>query len=407
MWSRQNRSERIVQRIAGGALLLALIVLPFASESASPGVVSAQLLEGARSTLTASDRTLRIEVGDTKLSAMEGTEVYERLSDGTGRIVGRVHRDGEGHFLVLSSDAMRRYGTGADLLFARPTYNLGDAIDVILAPDGAEKEFEIARDQLWPVVEREIVMPLQAEVEIELRKAISEYPLRQQETLSTVANEALEKLTPQFNALGERMFARAWQEIGVGGVLNGAWRKTSEAAANAYESSRDWVVGLFSEDKGGDRTEKDFLDEETKEALQKAMREELDAFWKEHGTDVLARTGEVLERHEARLLQPLRDELLPRLYERAIGKLWIHRQSPVLEAVNQYGMDMAERRLTTAKKGPQLTLAYAVRSGTFITARPLLVIQASNDRSGKLHLKPYVTHLNPAMAPDRLGAAAQ
>jgi hypothetical protein len=77
-----------------------------------------------------------------------------------------------------------------------------------------------------------------------------------------------------------------------------------------------------------------------------------------------------------------------KLFERAVMPAWQAGESQVLQSVQTYVNDFADRRLLTGAGGPRLLFAFALRSSLDISDDPLLIFTPA--RSGRIDYEPLV-----------------
>lgn len=396
MWNRSSMTEKKIRLAAGALTLVCAVTLPFVLSFDSESKVSAasaaagQVGEISSGLGQRDDRRFRINMDGVELAKIEGTIVYQRLPNGTGEIIGRVHKDDQGYWLQLPPALAKLAPKGGALLYAEPVFYLDEAVPIVLAPDGLQGEFQIAYDELWPVVDEQLIQPIRGRLRTEVKALLQEIMEEEEEQATAIAQELFEELSPEIDELGDRVTTRAWDEIGVWGVTVGAARKVLGAAEKGIGKVKELFGG---EDNSDGRS---FLSEERKAKLKAAIVDELTKYWDEQGDKIKDKTATVLGNHEDEFTTKVEDVWLPRLFDRAVMPEWNHQQDKLLLRVSKYLEDMANRRLVTEEGSLMLPLAYTFRTAAEITDRPLLVFQPGDyNTPGELQLLPFESHLDP------------
>lgn len=387
MWNRTSPKQRAARVVTGGVVVAACVVVPFTLDGpGNPIVMAGHVKSVAMGVLDDEGRILAIDFegmdpaslrtdGEASLS---GTVVYAEGPDGAGIIIGSiVERDG-GYAVALRQDVADQYRGKSELLYARPIFDVREAIELICAPGGAIAELEHARTVLLPVIQRELLTPLEVKLRAELELMLAELPEKHGDDIGALVEDLKKELNPELSQLTELLAQAAWDEVGVWGVAEGAGRKALNAGESAWDWTKETVGGLFGAEPPNPALKKrprDFLTEERKTKIANAVLKEAKDFWVANQEVILTKAGKALKRHESTFMKKVEDDWLPRLYERVVKATWEGHGKVVEDALSDFGRDFARRRLTTKDNAPTLALAYAVRSATLITERPLFVLQ--------------------------------
>jgi hypothetical protein len=387
MWNRSSSTQRIARIATGSVIAAGVVVVPFTLDGpGNPVVMAGHVSDIAIGLLDDSRRIIPIDFGGMDPASLRtdgetslaGTVVYAEEPDGTGIIVGSiVERDG-GYAVALRPDQAEHYRGNSHLLYARPVYDVREAIGLICAPGGAEAELEHAKRVLLPVVQRELLTPLEKRFREEIEIMLRELPDQHSDDIDALVEDLRTELKPEIDQLTELLAGAAWDEIGVWGVAEGAGRKTLNAGEAALDWTRETVGSLFGADKKKgepERRPRDFLSDDRKQKISNAVMAEGKKFWKDNKDTILVKAERSLGRHQSGFMKRVEEEWLPKLYDRVVKTTWNEKGSIIEDALSAFARDFAQRRLTTKGGAPTLALAYSVRSATLITERPLFVIQ--------------------------------
>jgi hypothetical protein len=125
--------------------------------------------------------------------------------------------------------------------------------------------------------------------------------------------------------------------------------------------------------------------------MQAALKEETLAFWKENREAIVAALVKVATDRRSDFKVALTERWAGLLYERAVIPAWQAGQDKVLESVQVYANDFAQRRLLTRQGGPRLLFAFALRSSLKISDAPLLVFSpVTANASGGIVYQPLL-----------------
>jgi len=383
MWDLSYRWQRLARVVAGGAFVAAIVAaLVVVSQTEAAGRAAAGVSEVARESNPDADSTVRCVV-PAEMSVRRGGLVYREGADGTAEIVGRVlsvnelNTDEHEITILLTPSAAGSMINGGTLQGALPTMSVEHAFRLIISPDIPREEATLARDAIWPAIEKHVLPSLKDRITHEVTRSFDDLDEEDSALLDATVKDLRDELTELEEKLLNRLANRAWEVIGVSGVAEGVLRKAGDGATNTYRRTRDWVRGWWSEPEKADSRDRDFLTEERATALRIALEEEVEAFLREHDQELKEKFNKVLNRRRADFVEKFETKWGPKLYENALVPSWFDGEDRVLEAAEQYANDFAERRLLTAEGGPRLLLAYALRSSLGITSDPLLVIRPS------------------------------
>lgn len=394
MWSRSARWERRLRLAMASLGLVALLVLPWlAPESARPPALVGALVDSLGLLLHPADRELPLEAGDYPPARLEGTPVYERATDGKGLLVGSVERRGDGLVVVLPPAQAERYRNRAVLLRAEPARDLVAAVELLLAPDTIEEEIGALRERLDPVLE-EVVFPLlEAGIRDSLKRFLSEMLEQDQELLGNAAGELFDALKGEFKPLAKRLVKRAFFALGLVNVARCIWNKGRELVENGWA-----IVGsMFGDDENVQLKTYECLTDAMQQDLEAALKDELGLYWHDRKDFLTGEMSRVLGKYEAPLIDRAKRFWLPEVKKVGLAA-WQASREQVSAAFSEYGAELARRHLTTAEGGPQISLAYLIRTTVGITDRPLLVLQESETAGASLRLVPLHEHVEPLSA---------
>jgi hypothetical protein len=294
-----------------------------------------------------------------------------------------------------SSAASSRSKTGGKIRGAAPTLSVEDAFRLIISPAIPREEAALARDKIWPAIEKHVLPNLKERLTAEVTTSFEDLDDEDSKLLNSTIEDLRKELTELEEELLNRLANRAWEVIGVSGVAEGIMRKTGEGAENTYKDVKDWVKSWWGDKEESEKTNNDFLTEERAAALRIALEEEVEKFLKEKNTEIQKAFNAVLNRRRADFIAKFEDKWGPKLYEKALVPSWLDGEEGVLEAAEDYANDFAQRRLLTSEGGPRLLLAYALRTSLDITDEPLLVIKP--EPTGKVEYE----WIMPALSKDK------
>ena len=380
MWDRSYRWQRLARVFAGGAAIVALLVLCITvSQTEAADRAAAGVGEISREASPDTSSQVVCEV-PAQLKVKRGVLVYREGTDGKAEIVGRVIRTEnvdaktDSITVLLTPSQAGAMAGGGKLRGASPTLSLEHAFRLILSPGIPRDEAVIARDTIWPAIEQHVIPGLKDRLTAELTHSFEDMDDDDTKLLNTTLDDLRKELGPLEEELLNRLANRAWEVIGVSGVAEGIMRKTGEGAENTYKDVKDWVKGWFGEKEESKKENKDFLTEERAAALRIALEQEVEGFIKEKNDEIQKAFNTVLNERRADFIAKFETKWGPKLYEKALVPSWLEGEDGVIEAAETYAAGFAERRLLTSEGGPRLLLAYALRSSLSITDDPLLVI---------------------------------
>lgn len=381
MWDRSYRWQRLARITAGCATVLALLVgLSIVGSTEEAARAADGLAEISREASPDEQAQVVCDV-PSNLRVREGVLVFREGRDGKAEIVGRVigvtnvDASTDKIRVLLTPSQAGAMANGGKLRGANPTLSVEDAFRLIISPDIPREELVVARDAIWPAIEKSVLPDLKERVTKELTTSFEDLD----EEDATLLNETVNDLRTEMEALEEellnRLANRAWEVIGVSGVAEGIMRKTGEGAENTYKDVKDWVKSWWGDEEKSEKTNKDFLTEERATALRIALEEEVEKFINEKRSEIEKAFNTVLNKRRADFIAKFEGKWGPKLYENALKPSWLENEHHVLEAAESYAADFAKRRLLTSEGGPRLLLAYALRTSLDITDEPLLVIK--------------------------------
>jgi hypothetical protein len=398
MWDRSYRWQRLARVYAGAAAIAAGIFgLISVSRTEAADRAAAGVAEISREASSDSDAQVVCDV-PSQLGARKGVLVFREGDDGKAEIVGRVidveevsastHRV---TVLLTPSQAGAMAG-GGKIRGAAPTLSVEDAFRLIISPDIPREEARLARDKIWPAIEKHVLPVLKERLTAEVTTSFEDLDDDDAELLNSTVQDLRVELAELEEELLNRLANRAWEVIGVSGVAEGIVRKAADSGENTYNDVRDWVKGWFGKDEDTEDTSRDFLTEERATALRIALEEEVEKFIEEKNTEIQKAFNTVLNTRRADFIAKFEDKWGPKLYEKALVPSWLDGEEGVLEAAEEYANDFAQRRLLTSEGGPRLLLAYALRTSLDITDEPLLVIKP--EPTGKVEYEWIMTKLD-------------
>jgi len=379
MWSPTSEREAAARAVAGVivgvGLVGVLFVLPPAANPAHHvmglGNAIGRMVAGAPTTLP-------LALLPPVPHGLAHTVVYEQGPDGAGVIVGRC-RPLESHAgaagtafeLELSPDRVRRYGDGAALRLWLPPQDLGAVFDLVLWPDTLGDEAQRLHAALQPVLETHVYPKLEAGLRDSLKRFFVELAEQDEALLAAAVADLIDVVKGEVGPFAARLVVGGVRALGVPAILRCLWNKGLQVAENGAAL----MTALFSGDPAALVTH-ECMDEADEARLKAGLRDEIAAYWRDRGADIRDRVGEVMAAYEGPLVDRVKARWLPAITE--VGRaVWRDVQGPVSATLSAYARDVAARRFLTVAGGPRLGLAYAIRSLTGITDRPLLVIEAA------------------------------
>jgi hypothetical protein len=400
MWDRSYRWQRLARLYAGGAAVAAVV---FGLVSVSNTEAADRAMDGvaeiSREASPDSDSTVVCDI-PAQLGARRGVLVFREGDDGKAEIVGRVIEVedlGKTHrvtVLLTPSEAGAMAG-GGKIRGAAPTLSVEDAFRLIISPAIPREEAALARDKIWPAIEKHVLPNLKERLTAEVTTSFEDLDDEDSKLLNSTVEDLRKELTELEEELLNRLANRAWEVIGVSGVAEGIMRKTGEGAENTYKDVKDWVKSWWGDKEESEKSNNNFLTEERAAALRIALEEEVEKFLKEKNTEIQKAFNTVLNKRRADFIAKFEDKWGPKLYEKALVPSWLDGEEGVLEAAEEYANDFAQRRLLTSEGGPRLLLAYALRTSLDITDEPLLVIKP--EPTGKVEYE----WIMPALSKDK------
>lgn len=392
MWDRSYRWQRLARVGTGFAACGALVFgLAAFSTTEAAGRAADGVAEISREAAPDGDSTV-ICLVPTELGVRVGGLVYREGKDGEAEIVGRVikaePRDNQTELTVLLTPAAAgAMSTGGKLRGAAPTASVEHAFRLIISPDIPREEAKIARDKLWPAIEKHVLPPLKVRITKEVTESFDDLDTDDRALLDTTIADLRTEMAALEEQLLNRLANRAWEVIGVSGVAEGVLRKAKDGAGNSYERVKGWVKGIFGGENAPEESNSDFLTPERAAALRIALEEEVESFLKDNDKEIKEKFNVVMNKRRADFVAKFEEKWGPKLYEKALVPSWLEGEDGVLQAAEEYANDFADRRLLTTQGGPRLMLAYALRSSLGITRDPLLVIAPAEDAGGKVQFE--------------------
>lgn len=391
MWDRSFRWQRLA-RVIAGAVTIAVIVIGMVSVSQTDaaGRAADGVREISREASPDSESTIVCDV-PVQLGVRKGGLVYREGEGGKAEIVGRVIKVGDPAkdvqqiTVLLTPGSKGAMLSGGKLRGAAPTTSVEHAFRLLISPDVPREEAKIARDTIWPAIEKHVLPRLKERVTKEVTESFDNLDDEDRELLDKSILELRDEMTEMEEILLNRLANRAWEVIGVSGVAEGVLRKTGDAAGNTVDKVKNWVKSWWGAEEEAAEKESDFLTPERAAALRIALEEEVEAFLKEHDKEIKEKFNKVLNNRRAEFIEKFETKWGPKLYENALVPSWLEGEEGVLEAAEEYANDFAQRRLLTPEGGPRLLLAYALRSSLGITQDPLLVIKP--EATGKVEFE--------------------
>jgi hypothetical protein len=398
MWDRSYRWQRLARVYAGTAAVAAVIFgLISVSQTEAADRAAAGLAEISREASPDSESRVVCDV-PASLGARRGVLVFREGDDGKAEIVGRVidieNVDGKTDrvTVLLTPSQAGAMAKGGKLRGAAPTLSVEDAFRLIISPDIPREEAKLARDKIWPAIEKHVLPVLKTRLTAEVTTSFEDLDDDDAALLNSTVQDLRKELTELEEELLNRLANRAWQVIGVSGVAEGVLRKAKDGTENTYNDVKDWVKGWWDDGEETEEANSDFLTEERATALRIALEEEVETFIKEKNTEIQKAFNTVLNTRRADFIAKFEDKWGPKLYEKALVPSWLEGEEGVLEAAEEYANDFAQRRLLTSEGGPRLLLAYALRTSLDITDEPLLVIRP--EPTGKVEFEWIMTALD-------------
>ncbi|MCA8938215.1 MAG: hypothetical protein KDB07_00275 [Planctomycetes bacterium] len=371
MWDRSSSQATKLRPIVGAVALLSLVALPFFGEATAPTTVLANAGEASSMLIGAArSQEIAIVTSESDFSPFEGTLIQIEKEDGTGQIIGSLKVvDGK-----LYAQLEEKYHQGYVLEWHPAIERLDQGIALIIGENAMKQEIKRLEEALVPVVNDKILPPLSAVLSKEFEALLEETIEKEQSEIETIAEKIAEKLAPEIEELSNKLVETAWDKIGVWGVAEGLWRKGSSAIGSAAKDAWKWGKGLFGDnEESEEKEETPFLSDERKKELRIALEKDIAAFWKDNNEKIMEKGREVIGSRED-LLKRLEDRVTQRFSEAAVSTFRQHAhhlEAPLVNFANDIGL----RHLVTDAGAPRMTLAYAVRSGTGLTDRPLVVLR--------------------------------
>ncbi len=383
MWDRSYRWQRIARLGAGvGAVGAAIFGLARFSQTAAAARSAEAISEIAHEADEANESRVVVRLPAT-LYVKRGNLVHREREDGAAEIIGRVidvrniDLGTDEAVFMLTPAAARLARQGAIVRGAAPTVSLESALRLLLAPGIPRDEAALARDALWPTLEKHVLPGITSRIEKELVAAVEDLDPDDEKLLRDALDQLHKDLAPLEEKLLNRMAERAWEVIGVSGVAEGVVRKAADSAGNAYKDVKDWVKSIWGDEEKSESSDRDFLSEEKKIALRLALEEEATKFWDDHRKEIVEKLGKVLSERKQDFADAFNKRWGPRLYDKAVVPAWFDGEQKVIKAAEAYANDFSNRRLLTRTGGPRLLLAHALRGALSISDAPLLVMARS------------------------------
>jgi hypothetical protein len=316
-----------------------------------------------------------------------GTLVFREGPSGEAIIVGRVTEVMDsGHCkILLTPTASGIASKGAAIKVAQPARSIEEAVRLLVTPDIPRDEAKRARDELWPAIEEHVIPSLKENLTRELTSSFEDIDPDDAKLLDSTVSDLREEMEDLEQELINRLANRAWEVIGVSGVAEGVLRKAGDGAGNAYKDAKDWVKGWWGDEEKSSKANSDFLSEEKATALRLALEAEVTDFLAENDTEIKKHFNTVINARRSEFIDQFENKWGPKLYEKAIVPAWEQGEPGVLDAVDEYLNDFAQRRLLTKDGGPRLQLAYALRTALKITDDKLLVLEPND--SGQITVR--------------------
>jgi hypothetical protein len=334
-----------------------------------------------------------------ELEVKAGNLVFWAQDDGQGEIIGRVvavdNTDvGTATEIMWVPAAIPAVRRGGVLLGASPTLTFEEAARLVISPNSPSDEAVIARDTIWPSVEKSllpaIVQNLQAE-----GAGLAALNDSERRIFANIVAQLHRELLPLEDELFARLADRSWRVIGLRGIALGIWRESKDKAGYFLNDPRNWLSRLSEvTDKNDSAPHQGFLSDETQTELREALVDETKRFWAEHRDEIMEKADRVLARSVPALEKMVRTNWGPRLFEHVLIPSWRSSEADIVRAVEAYANDFAWRRLLTHQGGSRLTLAHALRSGLGIDDAPLLIFVASKDETREVKYQPLIPGVN-------------
>jgi hypothetical protein len=380
MWNRSYRWQATVRLTAGVLVLLSVtIALAVLANTSAAHRTS----EGARDLLSEllspSRQTIEVQVPD-DLQARVGTLVYRDREDGIAQVIGRVvglRPDDHGRVTLdirLGATSAAAAQHGGIVKGAPAALGLRDAVQLLVSPNTPPDEVKMARDIIWPSFETnvlpEIVDGLIREISTDLVNLDSE----DSRLLARLIENLHQAIEPFENELVERLARRAWDTVGVQGLASGVLRaKVNDLLGNG-SSVGGWWSWLTGDDKKSDAADRPFLSEQTSKELKTALEDEAVDFWKDNRAKIIEAFRTAIEKQREDFEVAIKDRWSAAIYEHVLLPAWQTGQDKVIQSINGYVSDFAERRLLTSQGGPRLLFAFVLRSYLEISSAPLLIL---------------------------------
>ena len=320
-----------------------------------------------------------------ELRTQVGTLVYREREDGIAQVIGRVvavHPEDHGQVrLVMRLSAMNTINShrGGILKGAPAALSLRDAVQLLVSPNTPSEEAMLARDMIWPSIRTnilpEIADGLIREISADLANPVPE----DAELLKRLVENLHQAIEPLENGLVERLAKRAWDIVGAQGLASGALRAKVNDAKATGTSVAAWWSRLIGSEQNSDATDQPFLSEKTSQALKTALEEEALVFWKDNRAQIAEAFKNAVHERRQDFEVAFKERWSGALYERVVVPAWRTGQAKVIESIEGYVSDFAERCLLTNQGGPRLLFAYILRSYLDISVAPLLILAPGAD----------------------------
>jgi hypothetical protein len=380
MWDRSYRWQHQVRLIAGGVVVVSLLIgagLLANTSAAGRTRVGAQDL--AREIFLPNQQIIEVRVPASLLSRA-GALVFREREDGIAQVVGRVvevksaAKDEDLLTIRLSANSAAVSHEGGTIKGAPAALSMRDAVRLLVSPDTPEQEALVARDAIWPSIRANLVPEIMNGMIREISSDLANPNSEDAELLKRFATSLRTAMEPLEEQLVERLARRAWDVVGVQGLAGGALKVTSGSALGLAKSIAAWWSWFQGNEADKGAPERPFLSPEMSQALKVALEEEVLAFWADNRAQIIEAFKKSVSAQRADFDKAFTERWSGRLYERVIEPAWQSHQAEVISSIETYVRDFSQRRLLTREGGPRLLFAFLLRSYLDISSAPLLIL---------------------------------
>jgi hypothetical protein len=311
--------------------------------------------------------------------------VYCDRDDGVAQVIGRVITaqadEGDQVDLVirLSAPIADSANRGGVLKGAPATLNFRDAVRLLVSPNTPAEEGMLARDTIWPSIKANLLPDIVDGLIREISSDLANPAPEDEALMKRLVENLHEAIEPLEDDLVNRLARRAWDAVGVQGLVQGLLRKTADTVANRGMSVTGSWSRLFGKQVNDNAAERPFLPEKTSQDLKTALEEEALAFWKENRSKIIDAFLKTFNEQRQEFDVAFRQRWAGLIYDRVIVSAWQKGQDKVLASIQEYVSDFAARRLLTNQGGPRLLFAYVLRGYLDISVAPLLILAPGVD----------------------------